>query len=673
MDGTSFRGMMVTTNFVGMIGVSPQLRPKHWVIGSIALLLTVYTVVRACTVSFTWDESFTFMHHVSKGKFFQDTFDGMGANHHLLNVWTTWLSMKLFGDGEFALRLPNLVAHFLYLYGSARIALRAPSAVLAVTAFILLNAHPYLLDFFSLARGYGIANGCIMMSLWCMWRCCSDGETTARVGRTVCWAALAALANTMALNFLMAIVAVFLVRWAGRIRKEGAAALMSRILVLTVLTGAALALILPTTLAMSKGGSLHMGCDRVWEGSVATFGEKFLYHTYYGSDPLTIMGWFLVVLAIWIGIAVWRSVVRKRWSESGPFLSGLGVLAAVVVIMAVQHYALGIPWPRARTALYMLPLVLFTVVASLITPTFKRWQTAAVATLFCAPVLVHMAGCWNMVYAIEWKGSGELRRMLALLDADRAPLSRMRPVLMLATGAESIGAIPYYVKTRDLHWLGPTARFAPDPIPQSDYYIVEFDGQDAVDTRNWTLLYHSEECNTSLFRDERFRATMPEVVFHASKDMEEPDIEGACQDHHVSGRQCVRYDASMRTLQDLYWRVPPGWDGANVLVSGTLMLRQWDQGNWLSLSMMVARGDSIIEKRDLPSQPQVARYERWNRVGCQMRTSVGLRAGDVISFTGWPSSAETTYLVDDMELWILRDRPADPDPHPAGTAIFAAP
>jgi len=129
----------------------------------------------------------------------------------------------------------------------------------------------------------------------------------------------------------------------------------------------------------------------------------------------------------------------------------------------------------------------------------------------------------------------------------------------------------------------------------------------------------------------------------------------------------------MRKLQDLYWRVPPEWDGADVLVSGTLMLRQWDQGNWLSLSIAVARGDSIIEKRDLPSQPQVVRYERWNRVACQMRTSVGLRAGDVISFSSWPSSAEATYLVDDMELWILRDRPAAPDPHPAGTAIFAAP
>lgn len=666
-------GMAVTANFAGMIGSPSQIRPQHWAIGSIALILTAYTVVRACTVSFTWDESFTFMHHVSKGKFFQDTFDGMGANHHLLNVWSAWLSMKLFGDGEFAFRLPNLLAHLLYLYGSARIALRAPSAVLAVAVFILLNAHPYLLDFFSLARGYGIANGCIMMSLWCMWRCCSDGETTARVGHTVCWAALAALANTMALNFLLAIGAVFFFRWAGRIRQDGAASLVGRALVLAGLTAAALALILPTTLAMSKGGSLHMGCDRVWEGSVATFGEKFLYHTYYGSGPLTIMGWVFGVLTVWTGIAVWRSLVAGRWSGSGPFLFGFGIIATVIVIMVLQHYALGIPWPRARTALYLLPLVLFTLVASLIASPFKRWQAAAVGALFCAPVLVHMVGCWNTVYAIEWKGAGELRRMLAMVEADRMPLSRMRPVLTLATGAETIGAMPYYVATRHLHWLGPTARFAPDPTPRSDYYIVEYDGQDAVDTRNWTLLYHSEECNTSLFRDERFRAPMPEVVFHASKDMEATDIEGACQDHHVSGRQCVRYDASMRKLQDLYWRVPPEWDGADVLVSGTLMLRQWDQGNWLSLSIALARGDSIIEKRDLPSQPQVVRYERWNRVACQMRTSVGLRAGDVISFSSWPSSAEATYLVDDMELWILRDRPAAPDPHPAGTAIFAAP
>ena len=45
-------------------------RIARWTIGTLALLLLVYAVVRAYTVSFSYDETFTFMEHVRKGVFY---------------------------------------------------------------------------------------------------------------------------------------------------------------------------------------------------------------------------------------------------------------------------------------------------------------------------------------------------------------------------------------------------------------------------------------------------------------------------------------------------------------------------------------------------------------------------------------------------------------------------
>ena len=67
-------------------------------------------------------------------------------------------SASVFGDSPFALRLPNILAHGLYLFFTAKIVLlHKRNALINLSLFILLNAHPYLLDFFSLARGYGLA------------------------------------------------------------------------------------------------------------------------------------------------------------------------------------------------------------------------------------------------------------------------------------------------------------------------------------------------------------------------------------------------------------------------------------------------------------------------------------------------------------------------------------
>ena len=45
------------------------------ILGLLSAALLAYATVRAHTVSFTYDECFTFLEHVLKGLFYQDRFD----------------------------------------------------------------------------------------------------------------------------------------------------------------------------------------------------------------------------------------------------------------------------------------------------------------------------------------------------------------------------------------------------------------------------------------------------------------------------------------------------------------------------------------------------------------------------------------------------------------------
>ncbi|MGZ4054456.1 MAG: glycosyltransferase family 39 protein [Bacteroidia bacterium] len=87
------------------------------------------------------------------------------SNNHLLNSLFIKYSEKLFGTSEFSLRLPNLLmllVFFTYLF----LLLKKCNRILGVSIFILICTNVYLIDFFGLARGYGISIGFMVMSLY---------------------------------------------------------------------------------------------------------------------------------------------------------------------------------------------------------------------------------------------------------------------------------------------------------------------------------------------------------------------------------------------------------------------------------------------------------------------------------------------------------------------------
>lgn len=132
--------------------------------GLIAALILVYAGLRAIRLSFTFDEAATYFFFISSKVFY--TIDFTDANNHLLYTLLARLFSEFGGTRELVLRLPSLIGLVLYLTFSWKIFDRFFGRAAGLAGFLVLNLNPYVLDFFSLGRGYGLALGLEMAALY---------------------------------------------------------------------------------------------------------------------------------------------------------------------------------------------------------------------------------------------------------------------------------------------------------------------------------------------------------------------------------------------------------------------------------------------------------------------------------------------------------------------------
>ncbi len=616
-----------------------------------AVVLLCYSVVRAVTVSFTWDESWSFLHYVIPRVYIQNAFDAMGANHHLLNVWGMIAASHLFGNNELSLRSPNLLAHAIFLYATARIALRSPSCIVSITTFLVLNLDPYLLDFFSLARGYGLAIGWMMLSLWMFTRYFTEGRQLKWLTLAMLTAALAALSNLVMVNYLLAVATAFAAMW-GMDALRGQGTSKRHWGVVAAGTALGLAATVPFAIALSRGGSLFFGCGSIWDCALNSLADKLMYLLHYGWPARNILLVFLA-FAVASGMAVVFAAWRGGWmNELKVMLFGACVTGACIAFIVMQNLLFNTPFPKDRTALYLVPLFLFVPVSGLVAWPRGSFTPGALGTLLALPLLLHMARSANLSYCVEWKPEGEVSKMLALISHDHLPLSKDRPVVSLSTSFESWGCLPYYQVRDNMQWLMATPREYPKPFPTADYYIVECDGQDQVDPLNWELLYHSAATGTDLYRDKRMRA-LHRKAERRVLDMEDPDVRGRSSEQHASGRFSVRFDAATRSTNPINWIVPDTIPAGMALIYGTASTLQPEANNWIALVLRVTRGGQELAMSNMGPTLEARYPGQWAKLAVALVPMTDLLPGDTVQMSAWPMFDLNVMYLDNMELCVI--------------------
>jgi hypothetical protein len=120
--------------------------------------LFAYVLLRAWYVDPLHDEVATYIHYIETGAIFGDA-ALLDANNHLLNsLWGRWM-YELFGNHFFLFRLANVLTFPVYFAACASLSKELGSNGKRLLFVAALTCIPYLLDYFSYTRGYGMAIG----------------------------------------------------------------------------------------------------------------------------------------------------------------------------------------------------------------------------------------------------------------------------------------------------------------------------------------------------------------------------------------------------------------------------------------------------------------------------------------------------------------------------------
>jgi len=457
----------------------------------IGTLLLAYAFARAYTLSFTHDESISYAivaeHSTAKST----------ANHHPLNTRLMTWSYRSFGSREWALRLPNIVAFFLYL-GFGLWLLRELAWPWMVFGFVLLFLNPFLLEFFSLARGYGLALSLSLgavVFLRAAWRCSGVLRVMTLLLLSSLCASLADLGNYVWLNVhlpLLAVSLVVLTLRTARFRIPAALFLLGA-------NGWFIHNLVRRIWSLKDAGELYFGGhDGFVKDTVGSLIESSLYGYAYGFDlPPIILDAIvagLIVAVLSLAYVAWR---ERRLSFS---LLLLLVLAQAVAISVLERQILGVLYPIHRTALYYVPLLaLFLAYAfNESAPYLARTERMAGQGIVCLMVLaigVHFVRTANLRYTFSWRYDAETRQVKSEIEK-RFTDTRAGGQINLGTNWQLWDAMNYYRTTLHYDWLNIPDRDGLNAAINNVIYCFPSDLKD--DLTAYTVLHAYPESGTLL-------------------------------------------------------------------------------------------------------------------------------------------------------------------------------
>lgn len=310
-------------------------------------LLWVYLGIRAALVPVAHDEAATFLHYLQVNELFP-YFSMWDANNHILNTVLAWLSVNAFGNHFFWLRLPNFLFFLLFAWYLYRIVLELTPLVRWVVILAMLTASLQL-EFFALARGYGMSVGLLLMAIYHAARYI---KTKKLAHQAWLWVALffALMANMSLMISLLVFIGLATVR---AVFIESAQ--RKRHLMLGLTAGGTILLIAAFyAFKMRALGLLYTGSlGGFAEVTVRSF-ARFQFHW----DSLVLIWTIIVLGAASIVFLQWAVIRRKIPFTTGNVVAALLLMNANGAILLAN--LMGVNYPEERTAIFFIPLFILT-------------------------------------------------------------------------------------------------------------------------------------------------------------------------------------------------------------------------------------------------------------------------------------------------------------------------
>ena len=411
------------------------------ILALLGICLFVYTCLRAAKLSMTHDESSTFINSIDINLwacFFSSECWGT-ANIHWLNSFLMQISVGLFGTDEFFIRLPNLLAHLLYLTYSILL-LRAFSGRiwLMLGGFMILNANPYLLEFFALARGYGMGCGFVMMSVYHLF-VYLDRKKGRQLALSFIGSILAVLSNFTFLNFFAVHLAFLgglsvlaLLKWDEKIPLLEGNSLGPKPW-LPLALGAASSVFLLIILYypikfLRRLGEFQYGIDSLWVSYRGLIEDSNMGQKLLGPKSIEILMWFFGLLFLASMLYGLSRILKKGFGPTRIFYFASCSLALLFMLaLLTQYWLFDTKYLVHRTALIIIPIAAFPVYMFLEEVIKSRVSIALSISLLLAGYSVyHFSQVANLGGTREWYYDAETKHMIDLMMEKEEPGKKVK-------------------------------------------------------------------------------------------------------------------------------------------------------------------------------------------------------------------------------------------------------
>lgn len=580
--------------------------------------LFIYILLRAIFIPLAHDEASSFLHYVLVGDFipYKSLFE---ANNHLLNSLLEYLSFRLFGDSEIALRLPNILSFWIYAYFAFKLSFTIKQVWIRTILLIALLTSSSLVEFFALARGYGLSMAFFMAWIYYAGVFLSGFRPADQLKLWV-YALLAILSNLALLNsFLLVIILVLI---AITINKGSS---RSKFLNLLPLLLFAVPIFISASIYafdLKEHGALYLG-------SLAGFTElsvQSLLQMEFGMQS-HISAYIIGLLILFVNASLlWLN--RENYNE---LFSHCGLVVVLLLGNVVGAILLAgifkINYPEDRAAIYFIPLSILSL-ALLSDRLFSKNIFAGTLAIFLLIFPLNLFLNLNLTTLSIWKGETiEDEMFLSLLES---PNNTQGPT---SIGGYTIfqANFAYQNLKHGSHysWLSTNAY----PNFTVDYNIARPQELDSFSSK-YEQVFHQDYNGLSLLKRKTFmqRQLLLDTNIHA-----------IAEKYNGEYFDLIRLKPDMLSGKDILFKIPLTFNSYQEALQCNLVISATDQTGkkylyeWMPLHWIYPKWDkqSFTMVRSIPNFPKNAEelvIYIWNTG--EVRFSGGAQSIQIYELTG---------------------------------------
>lgn len=317
-----------------------------YVIG-LSIVIFVIVLVRAATSAITWDEAYTYIAYV-KNFSIQQLIDINSnlANNHIMNTIMIVVADRLSGISfnEFIIRLPNIIMLIFYFLGSYMFSKDEKHKYLLFTGLVL---NYYVMEFFGLARGYGIACSFIIWMCYFVKKASKNNYDTKNIFISVIFGLLACYSNTISILALGSICLMYLIQLICK--KELVKFIKSNIIKIIPISILLIYIVIFHFIVTGSDKPVFGGTGEAKGLTIIGFLEKNFVWMFVENETINIVVSVLIVAYIILSVIFFRKKIIER-----PFFS---IFLILILTLILPSIILQKPYPIERCLIPLWPLV----------------------------------------------------------------------------------------------------------------------------------------------------------------------------------------------------------------------------------------------------------------------------------------------------------------------------